>query len=135
MLANLDPGEGSLRGMIGLCASWQSQHDDTMAQDCIARVRRECLTAIDTTLKQYRAIKTRWHIHHKQLKKCLLRLQCLKEVHLTLGSVNRLLSSSSEYTSILDAIEKYQNDVNNLQEFVPTVRNVTSNDIFIKDEL
>lgn len=135
VLANLDTEEGILRGMIGLCASWESQHDDTMAQDCIVRVRHECLTAIDATLKQYRAMKTRWHIHHKQLKQSLLRLQYLKEVHLILGSVNRLTPSSNEYASILDAVERYQNNVKNMQDSVPTVKNFTSNDKFIRDEL
>ncbi|KAJ9585352.1 hypothetical protein L9F63_002849 [Diploptera punctata] len=132
VLANLDPGEGSLRGMIGLCAGWERQHDDTMARDCIVRLRRDCLTAINATLKQYRVMNTRWHVYHKQLKHSLLRLQYLKEIHLMLGAVNRLSPSCSEYATILEAIERYHS---NVKDFVPTVTNFTSNDRFIRDEL
>ncbi|KAJ4443908.1 hypothetical protein ANN_05695 [Periplaneta americana] len=154
VLSNLDPEEGSLRGMIGLCAGWGTQQDSESARDCIARVRRESLTAISNTLKQFRSTKTRWHISeasssldvsqlrvyrteaHKQLKKHLYRLQHLKEIHLILGSVDRLLEDSREYAAIQDSYERYHNNVKNiyfhesLEVMVPA-----SDSAFVRDEL
>ncbi|XP_069692379.1 thioredoxin domain-containing protein 11 [Periplaneta americana] len=154
VLSNLDPEEGSLRGMIGLCAGWGTQQDSESARDCIARVRRESLTAISNTLKQFRSTKTRWHIFeasssldvsqlrvyrteaHKQLKKHLYRLQHLKEIHLILGSVDRLLEDSREYAAIQDSYERYHNSVKNiyfhesLEVMVPA-----SDSAFVRDEL
>lgn len=159
VLANLDPEERSLWGMIGLCAGWGKQQGDVAARDCVARTRCESLTAIASTLKQYKSIMMRWHViklsssldpsqlrvHrteiHKQLKRSVYRLQHLKEVHLILGSVDRLLENSSEYIAIQDVYERYQNAIRNLNLYEPSeetdhpVRNSVSGVVSAKDEL
>lgn len=145
--------------MIGLCAGWGNQQSDVAAKDCIARVRCESLTAIASTLKQYKSVMMRWHViklsssldpsqlrvHHteihKRLKHSVYRLQHLKEVHLILGSVDRLLEDSSEYIAIQDVYERYQNAVRNLnlyeplEETVHPMRNSVSEVVSAKDEL
>jgi hypothetical protein len=159
VLANLDPEERRLWGMIGLCAGWGSQQDADSATDCIARVRRECLTAIDSTLKQYRSVKMRWHIFklsssldtsqqphfhaavHKQLKRSMCRLQHLREVHLILGSVDRLQEDSIEYITIQEIYKRYQNSLKKLhfhessEAVVPHLRKPVSDVMSPRDEL
>jgi hypothetical protein len=118
--------------MMGLCAGWGKQQDADSARDCIARVRRECLTAVANTLKQYRSTKMRWHVLKvssssnasqlhiyrtatcKQLKRNVYRLQHLKEVHLILGSIDRLQEDSMEYIAIQEIYKKYQNSLKKL---------------------
>jgi ABC-type transporter lipoprotein component MlaA len=69
------------------------------------------------------------------------RLQHLKEVHLILGSVDRLLENSSEYIAIQDVYERYQNAIRNLNLYEPSeetdhpVRNSVSGVVSAKDEL
>jgi hypothetical protein len=159
VLANLDPEERSLWGMIGLCAGWGNQQDADSARDCIAHVRCESLTAIASTLKQYKSVMMRWHViklsssldpsqlrlyHteiHKQLKHSVYRLQHLKEVHLILGSVDRLVEDSSEYIAIQDIYERYQNTLRNLNLYEPSeetvhhVRNSVSDAVSARDVL
>jgi hypothetical protein len=159
VLANLDPEERSLWGMIGLCAGWGNQQDAVSARDCVARVRCESLTAIDSTLKHYKSIMMRWHVIklsslpdpsqlrlyrteiHKQLKRSVYRLQHLKEVHLILGSVDRLVEDSSEYVAIQDVYERYQNALRNLnlyessEETVHRVRSSVQEVVSVRDEL
>lgn len=145
--------------MIGLCAGWGKQQDADSARECIARVRCESLTAVAVTLKQYKSIIMRWHIiklsssldpsqlrlyHteiHRQLKHSVYRLQHLKEVHLILGSVNRLVEDSSEYIAIQDIYERYQNTLRNLyiyessEEMGHHMRNSESHVASARDEL
>jgi hypothetical protein len=159
VLANLDPEERSLWGMMGLCAGWGKQQDADSARDCIARVRRECLTAIASTLKQYRSTKMRWHVlkmssslnssqlhiyhtvTHKQLKRSVYRLQHLKEVHLILGSVDRLQEDSVEYIGIQEIYKKYQRSLKKLDLYASAevagthMRNSVSDVTSARDEL
>ncbi|XP_021942555.1 thioredoxin domain-containing protein 11 isoform X2 [Zootermopsis nevadensis] len=157
VLANLDPEERCFWGMVGLCAGWGKQQNVDAARDCIARVRRECLTAIASTLKQYRSTKMRWHVlkvssslnssqlhfyrtaTHKQLKCIVCRLQHLKEVHLILGSIDRLQEDSIEYIAIQEIYKKYQNSVKKLDFYtevaVTRVRDSVPHVTSTKDEL
>lgn len=143
--------------MVGLCAGWGKQQNVDAARDCIARVRRECLTAIASTLKQYRSTKMRWHVlkvssslnssqlhfyrtaTHKQLKCIVCRLQHLKEVHLILGSIDRLQEDSIEYIAIQEIYKKYQNSVKKLDFYtevaVTRVRDSVPHVTSTKDEL
>jgi hypothetical protein len=159
VLANLDPEERSLLGMMGLCAGWGKQQDADSARNCIARLRRECLTAIANALKQYRSTKTRWHafkvssssntsqLHvyhtatHKQLKRIVYRLQYLKEVQLVLGSVDRLKEDSKGYIAIQEIYQRYQNSLKKLNFYasseimVTHKRNNVSDVVSARDEL
>jgi hypothetical protein len=159
VLANLDLEERSLWGMIGLCAGWGSQQDADSARDCIARVRRESLTAIANSLKQYKSIKMRWHVFklssvldptqlrlyrtatHRQLKHNLYRLQHLKEVNLILGSVHRLQEDSIEYIAIQEIYERYRNSLRKLYFYetsdvvVPHMRTSVSDAMSTRNEL
>lgn len=145
--------------MIGLCAGWGNQQDAVSARDCVARVRCESLTAVASTLKHYRSLMVRWRViklsssldpsqlrlyHteiHKQLKRSVYRLQHLKEVHLILGSVDRLVEDGSEYIAIQDVYERYQNALRNLnlyessEETVHRMRNSVSEVVSARDEL
>lgn len=159
MLANLELEERSLWGMIGLCAGWGRQQDADSARDCIARVRRESLTAIANSLKQYKSIKMRWHVFklsssldpsqlrlyhtatHRQLKHNVYRLQHLKEVNLILGSVDRLQEDSIEYIAIQEIYERYQKSLRKLYFYessdvvVPHMRRSVSDVMSTRDEL
>lgn len=159
VLANLDLEERSLWGMIGLCAGWGRQQDADSARDCIARVRRESLTAIANSLKQYKSIKMRWHVFklsssldpsqlrlyrtstHRQLKHNVYRLQHLKEVNLILGSVDRLQEDTIEYVAIQEIYERYRNSLRKLYFYessdvvVPHMKRSVSDIMSTRDEL
>lgn len=159
VLANLDLEERSLWGMIGLCAGWGRQQDADSARDCIARVRRESLTVIASTLKQYSSIKMRWHVFklsssldpsqlrlyrtatHRQLKHNVYRLQHLKEVNLILGSVDKLQEDSTEYIAIQEIYERYQDSLRKLYFYessdmvVPHMKRSVSDNMSTRDEL
>ena len=50
----------------------------------------------------------------------------MKEVHLILGSVDRLVEDSSEYIAIQDVYERYQNALRNLNLYEPSEETVHS---------
>nr|CAD7448565.1 unnamed protein product [Timema bartmani] len=138
VLANLGPSESKLQGLIGLCAAWERGHDDKSARDCLTRVRQECLTIIANTLAVCRTtrLRRRFYLdsssvrdsvsrHHQQLlykkmKLLFLKLQHIKEIHLLLGSLDRLREDSRVFRIIQSIFQVYLCSFNNGSADIPT---------------
>nr|CAD7570329.1 unnamed protein product [Timema californicum] len=138
VLANLGPSESKLQGLIGLCAAWERGHDDKSARDCLTRVRQECLTIIANSLAVCRTTRLRRQFYldsssvrdsvsrhyqqllYKKMKLLFLKLQHIKEIHLLLGSLDRLREDSREFRIIQSIFQVYLCSFNNGSADIPT---------------
>lgn len=115
VLANLD-GDSHIEALVNICHLGIGE----LPAECVARIRLLSLEIIEDLLRSYRRLRRNLasvskKTASKKLKVLLLRLQHIKEIHLTLGSVGDLQTEMDKVRSIRDKFKSYYRDLSTLE--------------------
>ncbi|XP_063240266.1 thioredoxin domain-containing protein 11 isoform X2 [Bacillus rossius redtenbacheri] len=106
VLANLGSGGERVHALAGLCAAWDARLDAASARGCLARARAESLRLVARSLARLREaalgarLRPRRPLHARSRVAALLRLQHARDLHLLLGSVNRLAEHGAVFARV-----------------------------------
>ncbi|XP_015521160.1 thioredoxin domain-containing protein 11 [Neodiprion pinetum] len=115
VLANLD-GNAHIEALVNIC---HLGIGDSPA-DCVSQIRLLCLEIIEDLLQSYRRLRrslvsaTNKTVTSKKLKVLLLRLQHIKEIHLTLGSISDLRIDEDKVILIRNKFKSYYQELSAL---------------------
>lgn len=126
VLANLD-GDSHIEALVNICHLGIGEPP----ADCVSRTRLLSLEIIEDLLRSYRRLRRNLSsvakkTASKKLKVLLLRLQHIKEIQLTLGSVNDLQIQFDKVQSIRDKFKFYYLELSAIEVDESLDRNIVN---------